>query len=126
MERIILTVLIILAILIVVFLILREVTCWYLKINERVSLLDEQNSVLKEILSNLKSMSTLNSSDNIIRDQEIKLTIKDPEQELKNEDLMEKYKITFQQDMYVYEGFKCAKLIDAINYVKLSESKRVK
>ena len=38
-----------LAIVVVIFLVCREVVCWYAKINERVNLLEEQIELLKEI-----------------------------------------------------------------------------
>ena len=41
-------------ILVVVFLILREFWCWYWKINVRVNLLTEQNTLLREIASALR------------------------------------------------------------------------
>jgi hypothetical protein len=34
-----------------IFLLLREVNCWYWKINERISLLNEQNDLLKKLVS---------------------------------------------------------------------------
>jgi hypothetical protein len=36
---------------ILIFLILREVNCWYWKINERISLMNEQNDLLKRLIS---------------------------------------------------------------------------
>ena len=55
MDNAVSTVLIVVVILVVVFLILREVNCWYWKINERVSLQKEQNSILKKILKELNN-----------------------------------------------------------------------
>lgn len=40
-------------IVIVVFLLLREVNCWYFKINDRIALEKERNALLKEILLQL-------------------------------------------------------------------------
>ena len=55
MDNAVSTILIVVVILVVVFLILREVNCWYWKINERVSLQKEQNSILKKILKELNN-----------------------------------------------------------------------
>lgn len=44
------TIIICLILAIVLFLILREVACWYWKINERKALMDEQNKLLKELI----------------------------------------------------------------------------
>lgn len=35
---------------IILFLVLREVACWYWKINERKALMEEQNELLKELI----------------------------------------------------------------------------
>jgi len=55
MENVLLTIIIVIVILMVVFLVLREVNCWYWKINERISLQQEQNFILKKILKELKN-----------------------------------------------------------------------
>ena len=39
---------------VVIFLILREVNCWYWKINERISLMNEQNDLLRKLISGSK------------------------------------------------------------------------
>jgi len=62
MNSVISTILITVAILAVIFLILREVNCWYWKINERISLQQEQNSILEKILTELKNESNKNKS----------------------------------------------------------------
>ena len=46
-------ILLIIAMVVVVFLILREVVCWYFKINERVKLQSEINAIHKEILQKI-------------------------------------------------------------------------
>lgn len=53
-KSIVYTVLIFLVISFLLFLILRAFYCWYWKINKRISLLEEQNSILKEILEKIK------------------------------------------------------------------------
>jgi len=55
MDSVISTILVVLVILAVIFLILREVMCWYWKINERISLQKEQNLILKRILDELRN-----------------------------------------------------------------------
>ena len=43
---------------IVLFLILREVFCWYWKINRVVELLEQQNSLLRSLLGNFNNSSS--------------------------------------------------------------------
>jgi hypothetical protein len=119
MDTTISTILIVLAILIVVFLILREVNCWYWKINERISILNEQKLVLKEILSIIKPKL---SEENVTLDQNVNNT----KETLTDEELMNKYEIIFEADKYIYLDYKYDKLIDAVNYAKLVENKKNK
>jgi hypothetical protein len=48
-------IIIVVIVFIVIFLILREVNCWYWKINERISLMNEQNDLLRKLISGSKS-----------------------------------------------------------------------
>jgi len=48
-------ILITILIVVIFFLILREVNCWYWKINERVTLQKEQISILEKILKELEN-----------------------------------------------------------------------
>lgn len=66
MSEIIIPALVVLAILIVVFLILREINMWYWKINERIALQNRTNFLLENILMSLKSpnSNTVNSNNN--------------------------------------------------------------
>ena len=45
----------IIAICIAVFLLLRFFFCWYWKINKRISIMEEQNRLLQEIIDQLRS-----------------------------------------------------------------------
>jgi predicted PurR-regulated permease PerM len=47
------TILIVLAIAVIVFLVIREIVCWYSKINERVELQKRTNMLLENILKQL-------------------------------------------------------------------------
>ena len=51
MEKMIVPLVVCLIILIVLFLVLREVACWYWKINERIALQNDTNNLLKKILN---------------------------------------------------------------------------
>ncbi len=62
MDNLVSTILITVVILVVVFLILREVICWYWKINERISLQKEQNLILNKILQEFKNKYSLNNN----------------------------------------------------------------
>lgn len=55
--------LILFAIIIVIFLVLREVNCWYWKINERVSLMKKQNLLLQKLIITIKNKGQINSLD---------------------------------------------------------------
>ena len=55
--------LILFAIIILIFLVLREVNCWYWKINERVSLMKKQNLLLQKLIITIKDNGQINSSD---------------------------------------------------------------
>jgi hypothetical protein len=108
------TILIALVILIAIFFVLREVNCWYWKINERISLQKEQNLILREILTSLKSES--NSKKTVSNE-----TINQPSEKVTDEELMNKYGITLQGDKYFYKNYKYERLIDAVNYAKQFE-----
>lgn len=43
----------------VLFLVLREVICWYLKINKNISLMEEQNELLKEVLKGIQKQNSI-------------------------------------------------------------------
>ena len=47
-------IIIVVIVLVVIFLILREVNCWYWKINERISLMNDQNELLRVLISGSK------------------------------------------------------------------------
>ena len=59
MSNFIIYFIIAIAVLVVVFLILREVNCWYWKINERITLQQETNSLLKFIFSKVSNGSDI-------------------------------------------------------------------
>lgn len=42
------------AILLIVCLLIRELVCWYAKINRRIDLLEEQNRILREMLDEMQ------------------------------------------------------------------------
>lgn len=46
---------IVIVVIILLFFLLREVNCWYWKINERISLMKEQNDLLRNLLSGSNS-----------------------------------------------------------------------
>ena len=53
-NSVIIIIIIIIGFCLLLFLILRELACWYLKINERIELQKETNSLLKGMLRELK------------------------------------------------------------------------
>lgn len=67
MEKIIVPLIVGIVILIILFLVLREVACWYWKINERIALQNDTNKLLKNILNQqdiINSQRKLKSSAN--------------------------------------------------------------
>lgn len=62
MEYIIISVLVGL----VIFIIFREIFCWYLKINERISLQNKTNELLEELVKHHKSHISTNNKENKI------------------------------------------------------------
>ncbi|MFZ4740071.1 MAG: hypothetical protein ACOYLE_02785 [Bacteroidales bacterium] len=57
-------------VLIVIFFLMREVNCWYWKINKRIALMEEQNELLK-VLVNINKINTPNETSIIIDETEI-------------------------------------------------------
>lgn len=55
-------ILIVIIVLILLFLIFREVSCWYWKINEKINLQRTQNSILEQILKELRENALSASS----------------------------------------------------------------
>ena len=53
MDEEVLVIILIVVAAIVLFFVLRELFCWYCKVNKRIKLLEEQNSYLKEICEKL-------------------------------------------------------------------------
>jgi hypothetical protein len=49
------TIFIILAVIVSIFIILREFNCWYWKINQRIELMKENNDLLRELISKMNS-----------------------------------------------------------------------
>ena len=51
------------AILLIVCLLIRELVCWYAKINRRIDLLEEQNRILREMLDEMRRRNRVNDTD---------------------------------------------------------------
>ncbi|MCD8406289.1 hypothetical protein LNI88_11570 [Tenacibaculum dicentrarchi] len=47
---------------ILIFLLCREIVCWYFKINKRIEILEEQNELLKNIHKELKNEKVNNEN----------------------------------------------------------------
>lgn len=52
-----------LGVLIIIFLIVREINCWYWKINERISLMNQQNNLLQMLVDASKTEEQENNID---------------------------------------------------------------
>ena len=68
--ELILIILLIIGFCLLLFLILRELACWYFKINERIELQKETNSLLKGILRELEDSAPDNVDENNIEEIE--------------------------------------------------------
>jgi len=87
-------------ILIVIFLILREINMWYWKINERISLQEEANELQKE---NIQLMNSIITSLNIQKPKTDQDIIEDELNKLKTEELEEivkNYKVNSKEDVF--------------------------
>lgn len=68
MEKGIATILVIVIIFLLIFLILREVICWYWKINERITLQKETNQLLKKLI--YKEVNHIYSTETTLENKE--------------------------------------------------------
>jgi len=87
-------------ILIVIFLILREINMWYWKINERISLQEEANELQKE---NIQLMNSIITSLNIQKPKTDQDIIEDELNKLKTEELEEivkNYEVNSKEDVF--------------------------
>jgi len=87
-------------ILMVIFLILREINMWYWKINERISLQKEANELQKE---NIQLMNSIITSLNIQKPKTDQDIIEDELNKLKTEELEEivkNYEVNSKEDVF--------------------------
>jgi len=150
MGEIFLVIIIVLAVLVVIFIVLRELVCWYWKINEIVKLLSSIDAklsnnfnvngegrvnIIQEAVVQPESskLSRINNESEASVEQAIKNvkvnTIKEriPKGLTETEyDSMQKYGITFENDKYVYKTYKYDVLEYAINYARQCEEREKK
>lgn len=69
MENAIVTVLVIVVVLLLLFLILREVMCWYWKVNERILLQKETNRLLRKLIDNNESNPKTESTSSVNKEK---------------------------------------------------------
>ena len=81
----------------VIFLLFREINCWYWKINERLSVEKETLDVLKKISKKLSNLSTGNSPDAVRTEQE--------QQEQDEKEMVKIAKVKEVIDMYLKEDY---------------------
>ena len=116
--------LLLIGVLFVIFLVLRELMCWYWKINKLVDIQNEMNGHLKTIANLLSKNSAGDTQglksipDSIDPHEKYK-----PKLEETPEKLMEKYGITFSKTSgkYVFQSYSYDELKDAIAYAKQRE-----
>lgn len=133
----------------VIFLICRELMCWYFKVNETLGVLKEIRDHLTKVATketrtpprllseratsetHLPSHSTPNAvsekspvTSDPAAEGESPLTLaKSPSHE-EDQQLIDKYKIIFDGENYHFKEYKYAKLTDAINYAKVQDMRR--
>ena len=108
--------LIILAVIVVIFLVLREMICWYWKINQNVALLTEIRDLLvakgisqDRVTSTATTSVSSNSSASVPSREDLAPS---------DEKQMETYGITYDGECYSYGEYKYENLSDAVNYAK--------
>lgn len=142
MDSAISTILIVIAILAIIFLILREVMCWYWKINDRISLQKEQNLILKRILDELRNEPktkkkthtkketnnyTSNSLDNeeadeVIENEDIIYDIEITDEEQKQVDAFIKFGLNPGQRIVINRNSRKIDRLDDVEWNKVDQS----
>ncbi|MEI6695530.1 MAG: hypothetical protein WCO13_05635 [Bacteroidota bacterium] len=74
-------------VLVIIFFLMREVNCWYWKINQRISLMEEQNELLKKFLliSDQSSINKNRKGNNELKNKEDNEILADIDDEIVSE-----------------------------------------
>lgn len=108
---------------ILVFLIFREVVCWYWKINERNSLLTEQNKILNMILKEMKGES--NSEKDDANNGKMNSDIELSKEEKERVDAYIKYRIKPGQRVVMHKATRELKRFDSKDWGDVDQSEWV-
>ncbi|MHB1620860.1 MAG: hypothetical protein ACYCTY_12915 [Sulfuricella sp.] len=111
---------------IIVFLVCREIVCWYFKINRNVELLTEIRDLLAAKGNSQGGVAP------VVQQGSPAISAADTRQQHTTENSapsdtqqMEKYGITFDGERYAYGEYKYDRLSDAIIYAKLQNKRSV-
>ncbi len=127
MDEIII-IIVVLTVLVLLFLVFREIVMWYWKVNRRVELMEQQNELLKKILSRIGGESTNNDSSGNHDLDSLSLSQYEKECEriqglinearttgLKNKDFLRGVILTLSMNKQYEEILKCYKEINNID-----------
>jgi hypothetical protein len=143
----VLTFIIILIVLFILFLLVRELMCWYWKINDIVKILLRIESKLSNVtenglVKNQEVKSTANdfqssvpkssneNSNVLVKNQQNDSALDSSESRESRpeaeQNLMKKYGIKYENEKYHYKSYQYDTLENAINYAKLCEERGIK
>jgi len=103
----------------IIFLVLRELMCWYWKINDIVKILSRIEAKLS---TNEQILATINKP-RINEESAVKSITGIKTHEETENDLMLRYGITYENEKYLYKSYKYDTLEHAINYARLCEER---
>jgi hypothetical protein len=98
---------------VIIFLVFREVFCWYWKINQNVALLTEIRDLLT---AKGNSQAEVDAGHTFV-------SAKNTTSPMSDQELMAQYGITFDGERYTYGGNVYDRLNDAINYAQALKRK---
>jgi hypothetical protein len=114
------TITLVLIVSIIIFLLCRELICWYYKINRMVVLMEDQNELLRKLLV---KQNGIEDSKEIRISEKIEEKLPQPDVQISDEILMKRYNISFENEKYVYSDYRYDNLKDAVNYARQFERK---
>jgi outer membrane protein OmpA-like peptidoglycan-associated protein len=95
-----------------VFMLIRELMCWYWKINESLGIQKEIKNYLQILADNITKQN-IPGADNIVSQR----TFSDDEL-MDKEQLMKKYEIRFENNKYWFKNYSYDALKDAVKFAK--------
>jgi hypothetical protein len=94
---------------VILFLLFRNFVCWYWKIDRAVDHLENIDQSLKQLVKQFSVTSATEYET---------VPVQGADESQTDNELMERYGITFENDKYNYESYSYDRLEDAVNYAK--------